>query len=105
MDLGHTEARVPEKALQSVHPRLRLLIGNFRIGSFGKASACPGPRSTADRDHVLSERVVGTFIVGPTSRGYHKRSPSPHGFFNAQCFSNVDHTFSQPRASHFLFGK
>lgn len=36
MDLGHTEGRVPEKALQSVHPRLRLLRGNFRVGSFGK---------------------------------------------------------------------
>ena len=36
MDLGHTEGRIPEKDLQSIHPRLRLLRGNFRVGSFGK---------------------------------------------------------------------
>ena len=87
MHFGHAEGRVPAKALESVHHRLRLLSMDFRVGSFWKLPPVFGQPCNADRDKVSSERVVGSFLVGPTSRGYtFKRLPSPHGIFDAQCF-------------------
>ena len=42
MDFDHTEGRIPAKALQSVHHRLRLLSMDFRVGNFGKLPPVQG---------------------------------------------------------------
>ena len=82
MDLSHTEGWGPAKALQPVQHRLRLLSMDLRVGSFGELPPVLGLEAMLIAIMAKANVWWGHSWWG-SRLPYCKRSPPPHGFFDA----------------------